>query len=308
MSQQPPWQSSASYEPALPHRWQGSKLRILDQLFALLPQRDGTGRPWNRWIEPFYGCGIVAQTAAWRIHAKEYVLSDACWPLVRAHNALLSPGSRETLLKVLHLWLDRTQQEGAERLREIYAGAKFSINRADHLVEPSFFWLLATNFNGLWRVNRAGAYNVPIGKRSSGELIQPTAETFANLRVHGERLMGPWAHISLDDYSRMLTEAQQGDLVYLDPPYHNTHNAYTSRIFAGEHQVQLLKYIANAVRAGAKVFLSNADTGAYRDLLGAHLSLALINRIKIHTIKVQRSGSCKATGRGEITELLIEFP
>ena len=168
-------------DPIPAHRWQGSKARVWRQILGHPALRAAGGPPFRRWIEPFYGCGVTAQAAIVHRVAGAYLLADLCAPLIVAHRTLAA--QPDALLARLALLAPREDAD-ADSLRRSYAATAQWMRHhcrellaargalAPHLLTAArFFLLLGSNFNGLWRVNGDGEYNVPIGARKSGKPI-----------------------------------------------------------------------------------------------------------------------------------------
>ena len=164
-----------------------------------------------------------------------------------------------------------------------------AIHRAAQLV-----YLNRTCWNGLYRVNRKGVFNVPRGTKTSVVL---EADDFVAV---SKALEG--AQLHAQDFEKTLGDAGEADLVYVDPPYtanhnHNGFGKYNEEMFSWDDQVRLKKAVAEAVARGAKVAISNADHSSIRELYG---SVGRIESIRRYSVI---SGSAKH--RGEIGEVLI---
>ena len=174
----------------------------------------------------------------------------------------------------------------SERKR-LYPGS--ALKRAAQLI-----YLNRTCWNGLYRVNRKGEFNVPRGTKTSVVLDTDDFGTVANA------LKG--AELIAQDFETTLSRASEGDLVYVDPPYTVKHNhngfcKYNEDIFSWEDQIRLKTAVAAAIERGAKVVVSNADHTSVRDLYQG------VGRLKTIGRKSVISGN--AQHRGEVGEVLI---
>ncbi len=152
-----------------------------------------------------------------------------------------------------------------------------------------FIYLNKTCYNGLYRVNKSGVFNVPMEKYKNPSIVDAD-----NLRAASESL----AKAMLRWQSFEEIEPKAGDLVYCDPPYDETYDQYTPGRFNGAGQ-QLLADCANAwSKAGVLVVISNSDTPFIRNLYNAP-------HWKIHVASAANMINCKASGRGGRRETII---
>jgi len=161
-------------------------------------------------------------------------------------------------------------------------------------IAARLIYLNKTCFNGLWRVNGEGEFNVPWG-----QFKNPKIFSRHNLLLVNQRLQG--AKITNLPYSRALMDVRKCDLVYLDPPYiplsaSSSFSKYTKDDFGLLEQYGLSGVIAGLTQAGAFVILSNSDTQLTRRIFGSGLSLKKVS--------VQRTISAKSTSRTRVTELV----
>lgn len=156
-------------------------------------------------------------------------------------------------------------------------------------------YLNRTCFNGLWRVNRAGKFNVPYGKYPRPKVLDLPRLTKASAALANTKLVN-------DDFARVLSRAKAGDFVYLDPPYApvsatSKFTDYAHGGFGSNEQARLAAYARTLSARGVKVLLSNSDTPEIR---------ALYKGFKISVVQAPRAISARAAGRGAVNELLIE--
>ncbi len=136
--------------------------------------------------------------------------------------------------------------------------------RTDHTRAARFIYLNRTSFNGIYRVNSLGLYNVPYGKRKSVDIV-----TEDNLRAVQEVLTD--VEIVNTDFADSLENIRENDLVYIDPPYTVAHQnngfiEYNSKLFSWEDQERLLNVVRAIDDMGAYFILSNAEHYSIRDL------------------------------------------
>ncbi len=178
--------------------------------------------------------------------------------------------------------------------KDAYLRIRAKIPNTDLERAARFIYLNKTGFNGLWRVNSKGLYNVPWG-----QLKSPSLYDRDNLFEVSERLQG--AEITHSDYRTALQEARQGDLVYLDPPYiplnlSSSFSKYAKDDFTIENQRELSLQISDLSKRSAAVILSNSDTPETREIFGSNMHLFQID--------ASRAISAKASSRGKIKEII----
>jgi DNA adenine methylase len=157
-----------------------------------------------------------------------------------------------------------------------------------------FLFLNRVCYNGLYRVNRRGQFNVPFGRHHN-----PTVCDAANLRAASQALQG--VTLVAGDFVRCLDWARRGDLVYLDPPYHPlsdtaSFTSYTASSFGREDQQRLAGLFRDLDRRGCRLLLSNSNTPFIRELYQAFDQVL---------VEASRAISSKGSGRGPIPELLV---
>jgi DNA adenine methylase len=155
-------------------------------------------------------------------------------------------------------------------------------------------YLNQTCFNGVYRVNKKGQFNVPIGS-SLNRLICDEH----TIRSASKALKK--VEIKDTDFETVLREAKKGDLVYLDPPYfpvseYSDFTRYTKEKFYKEDQIRLKTEIDRLHRSGCKIMLSNSDCEFIRDLYSGY---------KVHTVQSTRNLNSKKDRRGRVLEVLI---
>jgi DNA adenine methylase len=157
-----------------------------------------------------------------------------------------------------------------------------------------FIYLNKTCFNGLWRVNRAGRFNVPFGRYRNPSFANPEPLLRASAALRG-------VDIRQETFENSLRRAQRGDFVYLDPPYDPvsataSFTSYTADAFTWEDQMRLAETCLDLDRRGIHFVLSNSATPRIRELYG---------RFEQQIVRAPRHINCKAGGRGRVEELLI---
>lgn len=288
------WQTEWFHSPrstAKPFlKWAGGKRRIVGKLLELIGPipEDGT------YFEPFLGSGAVF----FALSPPKAILSDSNQALIESYR-LVKNRTRE-LSAYLSTLPKKPSRDQYYTIRDQYNALLVkhtSLTGDDQLTLGSLFiWLNHTCFNGLYRVNRAGQFNVPIG--SSPE---PYVFDVPSLKAAGRSLRSSESELVSADYSKVLARAKEGDRVYLDPPYESrdgeeSFTDYTLAGFTTVDQRALAGEVADLVRRGVRVVLSNSATPLIR---------SLYKRYRIHTITAPRSISRDPAGRQRVKEVVV---
>jgi DNA adenine methylase len=261
-------------------KWVGGKTRLLPELTARLPARFG------RYFEPF--CGGAALFFALRPAAA--VLSDGNRDLVATYRALAD--DVDAVIRRLALHRRHHGPEYYYELRTRWNDPTVSWSAVDRAA--AFIYLNKTCYNGLWRVNRRGAFNVPIGRYTDPPICVPDA-----LRAAGTALAR--ADLRTGDFRAAVDDARKGDLVYFDPPYDpvtRTANftSYTAGAFGDDDQRALAELARTLVARGCRVMLSNSDTRFVR---------SLYRGFRVDRVRCARAINSNAARRGDVDEVVV---
>ena len=268
-------------------KWVGGKRQLLKQFreLNLYPPEDFD--PINStYFEPFVGGGAVF----FDLLPQKAELSDWNNELVMTYNIIKS--NVEKLIQSL-----KKHKYGKEYYLEIRA--KKIEDLTDLEIASRFVYLNRTGFNGMYRVNKSGGFNVPFGKYNN-----PLICDEVNLRKVSKALQN--VSIKYQDYKAILAEAQKGDFVYFDPPYFPvsktaSFTSYTANAFLEKEQMELRDTFVDLHNKGCFVMLSNSDTDFINKIYTE------INNKQIHIYKVSagRAINSKASGRGKVSEVVI---
>lgn len=228
-------------------KWAGGKRWLTSDPRFSLPEFSG------RYIEPFLGGGAVF----FHMRPQQALLSD------------VNPRLIEVYLAVRDNWqLVFRELKRLQRLhnKTFYYEERKRNRTTRHTRAAQFLYLNRTCFNGLYRENLKGEFNVPIGTKDK---VVFEDENFAEI---SKVLLT--ADIRTSDFAETIKEAENGDLVFADPPYTTAHNMngfvkYNQNIFSWQDQIRLRDALLSAVNRGAKVVLTNADHESIRELYGS---------------------------------------
>ncbi len=270
-------------EPAAPPgprpflKWAGGKRKLVPALVQHLPGSFGT------YYEPFLGGGALF----FHLRPRRAVLGDANERLVRAYRGVKN--SVDEVVRLLRSYAPT--RDTFEALRALDVD-----RRSDAEVAAWFVFLNRLGYNGLYRVNRAGRFNVPFGDYTNPRVCdEPT------LRACSAALAG--AELVVADFAAVAGAAGPGDVAYFDPPYvplsaTSSFTSYTSKGFSLDDQRRVRDVARELAARGATALVSNSSAPAVRELYAGR-------DFAIAPIEVARAINCKPGGRGAVTEFVI---
>jgi DNA adenine methylase len=272
-------------------KWAGGKTQLLDRLDKLIPTT------FNRYFEPFLGGGALFfyLSTVKNLRFTAY-LSDVNQELINAYRTVKS--SIEELIDILQIYkteYHKSPEDFYYKLRDRFDVEKNTdIERAARLIT-----LNKTCYNGLYRVNTNGKFNVPMGKYRN-----PIICDSKNLRNASLTLRSFESHLYSQDYQKILRDkAQTNDFIYLDPPYNPmtitaSFTGYTGSGFTMKDQQCLAETFKKLDARGCKILLSNSDTEYVKELYADYTK-------NIHLVNVLRSINSRTSKRTGHKELLI---
>ncbi len=276
--------SSTQARPFL--KWAGGKWRVLAQYERFFPRE-----PMRGYFEPFLGSGAVFFHLRPRGLFSHYRLTDSNAELITCYRVVRD---------ALEALLARLAEHQAQHSRAHYYAVRAwdrdpSWARASEVERAArFIYLNKTCYNGLWRVNSRGQFNVPMGRYRNPRILDEP-----RLRAASAALQG--VELAVADFGDVLGRAGAGDFVYFDPPYHPrsataNFTAYSQQAFGERAQRRLARVFAALAERGAWVLLSNSDTPFVR---------ALYSAFCLHPVRAQRPINAAADRRGAVEELLV---
>jgi DNA adenine methylase len=289
-------------------KWAGGKRQLLPQLRRFYPPDFG------RYIEPFVGSGAVFFDLhnSGRLRGKEAVLIDSNADLIGCYQAVRdTPDEVARVLDELaaghardprgHYYdvRDRQFNPRRERLRETGTGIAYPADLA-----AMFIYLNRTGFNGLFRVNSKGRFNVPAGRYE-----KPRIADRERLFNAADALGANRVHLITGSFERALDVAERGDFLYLDPPYAPLSatarfTSYTRESFGTSDQQRLQRAVVDLVHRGCRVVLSNSTATEIERLYDANAE-ARAAGLRAHRANARRSVNSNARRRGTVPEYLI---
>lgn len=263
-------------------QWVGGKREMIKQYQAFFPTS------FNTYWEPFLGGGAMY----FHLNPGRSVVNDSNQELVRTYEAI-----RDHPYNVI----DLLQQLRRKHSKELYMtirslDRKINIfkNFYDYEIAARMIYLNQTCFNGVYRVNKLGQFNVPIGSSLNRVICDPEAITKASESLQQ-------TIIKSEDFEAHIRKAQKGDFIYLDPPYepiseYSDFTRYTKEKFYKHDQRRLANVVKYLDKKGCQVMLSNSNAPLIREIY---------DKFNIHEVYSARNLNSKSDKRGKIIELLI---
>lgn len=268
------WRSMGGLVPFV--NWAGGKSQLIRDMAPYFPRKND----YNRYIEPFVGGGVVFLT----LQPDVAILGDSNEELINCYKVIRD--DVDTLIELLSKHV-RTK-EYYYAIREEDPQEMDSVARAAWLI-----YLNKTCYNGIYRVNLKGRFNVPYGNRKA-KIYDAT-----NLRQISVLLKN--VELLPQSYEKTLDRAEPRDFVYLDPPYHPlsktaSFTKYTKQPFAEDDQLNLAKEFERLTNLGCKVMLNNSYTDLITNLYGNY---------RIEVLAARRYINSDPNGRKAIKESLV---
>lgn len=267
-------------------KWVGGKRQLLKQfkLMDLYPP-EGFNSSKSKYFEPFVGGGAVF----FDLLPQNAILSDMNEELVITYNVIKN--NVDDLIKSLKK--HKHTKEYFLKLRE-KDPKKFS----DIETASRFIYLNKTGFNGMYRVNKSGGFNVPFGDQKNPLICDEENLLKVNKVLKNIKIIKR-------DYKKVLKEVKKGDFIYFDPPYYPLNKTasfvgYTANGFLEKEQEELKGVYFELHKRGCFVMLSNSNTEFIKKLYSG-----LDKKIKIHKVNATRMINSDASKRGKIKEVLV---
>ena len=264
-------------------KWVGGKRKLVPELLARMP------RTFLRYFEPFFGGGALFFAA--KLERPSF-LGDLNVDLIEAHVCVRDDLPRLLAhLKVLAAGHVLNPSEFYYSARTVWNDKRHTL--PVHERAALFLYINRACWNGVFRVNRAGKLNVPIG--SATEITIDEENFWAAKRALAA------ARLAAAPYGATIAKARRGDFIYFDPPYDPVSETadfttYTEGGFDRAAQQALAACFRRLTAMGCYVMLSNSDTPFVRELYKGFC---------IETVQVGRSINSKGTGRGAVAEVLV---
>lgn len=285
-------------------KWVGGKGQLLPEINKLYPVE--LGKNINKYAEIFIGGGAVLFDILSKYKLDEVYISDKNLELINTYKSIRD--NVDILIKSLkgmeeqYIPLDNeNRKDYYYKKREEYNSLK--INSEVNNIEKAvlFIFLNKTCFNGLYRVNKKGEFNVPMGAYKKPKICDE--ENLKNVSLALKKVKIIYA-----DYRESESFIDEKTLVYIDPPYRplnitSSFTSYTENDFNDKEQIELAEYINVLNKKGAKIVISNSDPK--NNDIDDNFFDKLYKNYNINRVKATRMLNSNASLRGAINELLI---
>jgi len=291
-------------------KWAGGKTQLLGTFESLYPKQLEEGLI-KKYVEPFVGSGAVLFDLISKYKFEEVYINDINPELINTYRVIKNDVNH--LIEYLSNKQEKYLRLEKEERKEFYYSIRDEFNNTltnfnfekyskDLIIRAGqFIFLNRTCFNGLFRVNRSGYFNVPMG-----DYKQPTICDVENLLAVSKALEN--VVITLGDYRNTYNYIDDSTFVYFDPPYRplnatSSFTSYSKDSFNDENQKELSIYFRQLNLKNALLMLSNSDPKNVNE--SDNFFDILYNGFNIYTVYAKRMINSKADKRGNISELVI---
>lgn len=264
-------------------KWVGGKRQLLPELVKRIPQS------YNRYFEPFVGGGALL----FKLAPQNAVINDQNLELINIYQSIKN--NPDELIELLKKHQKNNSKEYYLDVRSVDRDGRLDL-MTDVERAARILYMLRVDFNGLYRVNKKGQFNVPYGKYKNPKIVNKE-----NIRAVSQYFNQTNVEILNEDFAFAVSKAKSDDFVYFDPPYiplstTSSFTSYTEDGFGEKDQIRLANKFFELASKGVKVMESNSDTETTRKLY---------KNANIYEVKASRVINAKASGRGKINELII---
>ena len=286
-------------------KWAGGKSQILGEIQEQYPQN--FGNKINKYCEPFIGGGAVLFDILSKYDLYSVLINDINKELINTYIQIRD--NVHELISMLKEYEDEYLPSNKESRKNIFYENRNRFNSlktsgglsSDIEKAALFIFLNRTCFNGLYRENSKGLFNVPIGSYKNPKICDK--ENLVNVSFALKNV-----EIICGDYKNCIEFIDENTFVYIDPPYRPLNKtasftAYSSNGFGDKEQIELGEFVKSIHSRGAKTLISNSDpknTDKHDNFFDE-----LYNDFNIRRIDAKRMINCDGSSRGEIKELLI---
>lgn len=285
-------------------KWAGGKGQLLKEIEQNYPFENGK---ITKYAEPFVGGGAVLFDILNKYNLDEVYISDINVELINTYRVIRD--NIDDLIEIISAMQNDFTPLDTEHRKELYLDKRNRFNELKVNGDKNInfekaalmIFLNKTCFNGLYRVNKKGLFNVPMGSYKNPLICDEN-----NLREVSKKLQN--VIIVCGDYKESADFIDENTFVYFDPPYRpitdtSSFTAYTENIFNDEKQIELARFVDHINEKGAKVVVSNsdptnsnADDSFFDEIYSAH---------RIRRVHATRMINCNGDARGKVRELLI---
>ena len=265
-------------------KWAGGKRQLIPELKKYVP------KDFETYYEPFVGAGALF----FFLQPQKAFINDHNEQLICTYKTIRD--NVDELIELLKIHQSKNTKEYFEEIRALNKSPEFLKSMSYVEQAARLIFLNKTCYNGLYRVNSQGLFNVPYGRYKNPKICEETLLKNISLYLNSCEVC-----ITSGDYSEVVLGADRKSYVYFDPPYHSPDNTsftgYQSGGFDESEQVRLKKTFDNLTAKNVKCVLSNSNTEFIRDLYKGY---------DIITVTANRAINSRADKRGRVREVIIK--
>lgn len=266
-------------------KWAGGKTQLISTIKKYSPKE------YNCYFEPFVGGGAVL----FALSPKNAVINDINKELICAYKCFQDDNNYNHFVNLLQQYEQLHSEQFFYQTREMDRELSF-VDLPTYVHATRMVYLNKACFNGLYRVNSKGYFNVPSGKKE--KVICYDEKNFKNIK---EYFWNNNVNISCEDFEKAIESACENDFVYLDPPYDcwegkDSFTSYTKDNFNKDSQIRLKEVFQRLTKKNVYVMLSNHNTEFIRELYKEY---------NIHIVQAKRIINSNSNGRGVVEEVII---
>lgn len=265
-------------------KWAGGKRSIINDLVKLSPNE------FNTYYEPFVGGGALL----FELQPKRAVINDYNKELMNVYSCIKDEKKFNLMIKELDRHESLHSEKHYYEVRGLDKNKKKFNKISDYKRAARTIYLNKACFNGLYRVNSSGEFNVPFGKKNKINTYDGI-----NLGIIYYFLNANDIKILSEDFEESVKDAKRGDFIYFAPPYDSdtsTFNSYTENGFSKDEQRRLAKVFKDLDKRGCYVMVSNYNTKLVKELYSGY---------NFHKVVAPRNIGAKAKDRGAVEEVII---
>lgn len=268
-------------------KWAGGKRQVMEELKKHLPEN------FNNYYEPFIGGGALL----FELAPNHAIINDVNHELISIYQCLKDAELCILMTKELDIHKENHSEDYYYKIREMDRNPRYELEPI-YIKAARAIYLNKAGWNGLYRVNLKGYFNVPSGKKIKEKLNLYDKDNIENIHKYFDETN---IEILSLDFTEATRTAREGDFVYFDPPYDTwedkeSFTAYSKFDFNKDDQRRLAECFKDLTRRGVKCMLSNHNTAFINELYQG---------FNIHVINARRNINSNGTGRGAVEEVII---
>ena len=268
-------------------KWAGGKRQVMEELKKHLPEN------FNNYYEPFIGGGALL----FELAPNHAIINDVNHELISIYQCLKDAELCILMTKELDIHKENHSEDYYYKIREMDRKPRYELEPI-YIKAARAIYLNKAGWNGLYRVNSKGYFNVPSGKKIKEKLNLYDKDNIENIHKYFDETN---IEILSLDFTEATRTAREGDFVYFDPPYDTwedkeSFTAYSKFDFNKDDQRRLAECFKDLTRRGVKCMLSNHNTAFINELYQG---------FNIYVINARRNINSNGTGRGAVEEVII---